>query len=179
MEKLKSCISYVLGGIMSLIVFLGLFISTKGYYTNEMINYDDALDKNEARQIFHSIGNGFTGITFKDGAGMIVQSICQILLIILVLALIALAVIQVLKTFNVIKEDALFNNKIAKKLLEFGSLILLLLTLIVFIMYIVCAKPLHYSFGFGSIFNFVVVLLMIFGRKILESKLNMNAKAVH
>ena len=82
MEKFKSCISYIIGGLMGLITMLGMFISTKGYYTNEAINFDPSISKNEARKIFHGIGNGFTGITFTQGGGMIIQSIFHILLII-------------------------------------------------------------------------------------------------
>ncbi len=175
MEKLKSCISYVIAGLMGLITILGMFISTMGYFTNETINFDPAISKNEARKIFHSIGNGFTGINFTQGTGMVFQSIFQILLIIGSLILIALAVFQTLKTFNVIKEDALFNQRVARKILEIVSWLVLLFSLVVFIEYIVCAKKLNYSIGFGSVFNFIVILLLIFGRKILESKLNINS----
>lgn len=176
MEKFKSCISYIIGGLMGLITILGMFISTKGYYTNEAINFDPSISKNEARKIFHGIGNGFTGITFTQGGGMIIQSIFQILLIIGSLLLIALAVFQTLKTFHVIKnEDLLFDQRKARKVLDILSLLVLLFSLIVFIEYIACAKTLHYSIGLGSVFNFVAILLILFGRKILESKLNITS----
>lgn len=176
MEKFKSCISYIIGGLMGLITMLGMFISTKGYYTNEAINFDPSISKNEARKIFHGIGNGFTGITFTQGGGMIIQSIFQILLIIGSLLLIALAVFQTLKTFHVIKnEDLLFDQRKARKVLDILSLLVLLFSLIVFIEYIACAKTLHYSIGLGSVFNFVAILLILFGRKILESKLNITS----
>lgn len=176
MEKFKSCISYIIGGLMGLITMLGMFISTKGYYTNEAINFDPSISKNEARKIFHGIGNGFTGITFTQGGGMIIQSIFQILLIIGSLLLIALAVFQTLKTFHVIKnEDLLFDQRKARKVLDILSLLVLLFSLIVFIEYIACAKSLHYSIGLGSVFNFVAILLILFGRKILESKLNITS----
>lgn len=45
MEKFKSCISYIIGGLMGLITMLGMFISTKGYYTNEAINFDPSISK--------------------------------------------------------------------------------------------------------------------------------------
>lgn len=176
MEKFKSCISYIIGGLMGLITMLGMFISTKGYYTNEAINFDPSISKNEARKIFHGIGNGFTGITFTQGGGMIIQSIFQILLIIGSLLLIALAVFQTLKTFHVIKnEDLLFDQRKARKVLDILSLLVLLFSLIVFIEYIAFAKTLHYSIGLGSVFNFVAILLILFGRKILESKLNITS----
>ena len=174
MEKLKSCISYIIAGLMSLIVFIGLFFSTKGYNTNEVININPSAAQNQAKKVYHSIGNGFSGISFTNGAGMVIQSICQILLIIGCFALIALAILQTLKTFNVVKENTIFNNKVAKKILEYGSLVLLFLSFMVFIEYLTCAKTLHYAIGLGSIFNFLVILLSIFGRKILESKLSIK-----
>lgn len=55
MEKFKSCISYIIGGLMGLITMLGMFISTKGYYTNEAINFDPSISKMKREKFFMAL----------------------------------------------------------------------------------------------------------------------------
>lgn len=173
MRKIRACVSHFIGGVMGLIVIIGMFISTWGYNTDEVINFDPSAAQNQAMKVYHSMGNGFTSLTFANGFWMALQSIFQIILLIACLALIAFAVLQVLKTFGKIKEDYLLpnNKKFVNKWLDRLTLITLLCTFVVFVSYLSASSDLKFSLGLGSIFNFVFVILAFFGRKVLESKI--------
>lgn len=170
MKKIKASFNYLLGLLMCVVTFIGLFISTYGYNTNEVINYDPTKTINDAKKIFHSLGNGFTGIKFSNG-GMILQSIFQIFFIILLLGLIFVCVLGILKKFDVVKEDALIKESLLKSLLNWGSLLLVLFEVIVLIGYVIASKSMHFALGLGIPFNLIVMVLCIFGTRILEAKL--------
>ncbi len=171
MKKVKASVNYILGLIMSIAMLFGLFISTYGYNTDEIINYNSSSTTVDARKIYHSLGNGFTSFSFKNG-GMILQSIFQILFILTTCLLIIVCLLGIFKKFGLMKPETFIKETVLKSCLNWGSIVLLLFEILVLVGYIIASKTMYFSLGLSVPFNLIVIVLCIFGTKILEAKMD-------